>query len=126
MATIEHLVDELERSYAEAQERMGDPEVFSDRQAAAAAGRRLKELEEPYRLAQAWRETVRDLEDARSDAELAALADELAAEAERLEADLKVALVERDPADGKDVIVEIRQGVGGTRRPSGRPICSGC
>lgn len=113
MATIEHLVDELERSYAEAQERMGDPEVFSDRQAAAAAGRRLKELEEPYRLAQAWRETVRDLEDARSDAELAALADELAAEAERLEADLKVALVERDPADGKDVIVEIRQGVGG-------------
>jgi peptide chain release factor 1 len=113
MAAIEHLIDELERSYAEAQERMGDPEVFSDRQAAAVAGRRLKELEEPHRLAQAWRETVRDLEDARADPELATLAEELAAEAERLEADLKVALVERDPADEKDVIVEIRQGVGG-------------
>jgi len=113
MAAIEQLVDELERSYAEAQERMGDPEVFSDRQAAAVAGRRLKGLEEPHRLAQAWRETVRDLEDARADPELASLAEELAAEAERLEADLKVALVERDPADEKDVIVEIRQGVGG-------------
>jgi peptide chain release factor 1 len=113
MAAIEQLVDELERSYAEAQERMGDPEVFSDRQAAAVAGRRLKELEVPHRLAQAWRETVRDLEDARADPELATLAEELAEEAERLETDLKVALVERDPADEKDVIVEIRQGVGG-------------
>jgi peptide chain release factor 1 len=113
MATIERLVDELERSYAEAQERMSDPEIFSDRQAAAAAGRRLKELEEPHRLAQAWRGTVRDLEDARSDPELATLAEELAVEAERLESDLKIALVERDPADQKDVIVEIRQGVGG-------------
>ena len=31
----------------------------------------------------------------------------------RLEEELKLALVERDPADAKDVIVEIRQGVGG-------------
>ena len=113
MAAIEQLVEELERSYAEAQERMGDPEVFSDRQAAANAGRRLKELEEPHRLARAWRETVRDLDDARSDPELAMLAEELEAEAGRLEAELKLALVERDPADQKDVIVEIRQGVGG-------------
>jgi peptide chain release factor 1 len=113
MATIEDLVAELERSYAEAQERMSDPEVFSDRRAAAAAGRRLKELEEPYRLAHRWQQTVEDLDAARSDPELASLADELASEAERLEAELKQALVERDPNDAKDVIVEIRQGVGG-------------
>ena len=31
----------------------------------------------------------------------------------RLEEELKVSLAERDPADAKDVIVEIRQGVGG-------------
>jgi peptide chain release factor 1 len=113
MAAIDQLVAELERTYSEVQERMGDPEVFSDRVQAAAVGRRLKELEEPYRLAQEWRETVRDLEDARGDPELSELAEELAREAERLEGDLKVALVERDAADAKDVIVEIRQGVGG-------------
>jgi peptide chain release factor 1 len=113
MATVEELVDELERSYAEAQERMGDPEVFSDRQRAAAAGRRLKELEAPYRLAQQWRQVLKDLDDARADEELSELANELALEAERLESDMKVALVERDPNDAKDVIVEIRQGVGG-------------
>jgi peptide chain release factor 1 len=113
MAAIDQLVEELERSYAEAQERMSDPEVFSDRGRAATAGRRLKELEEPYRLAQQWRQVLQDLEDARGDPELATLADELALEAERLEADMKLALLERDPTDAKDVIVEIRQGVGG-------------
>ena len=113
MAAIDQLVEDLERSYADAQERMGDPEVFSDRGRAAAAGRRLKELEEPYRLAQRWRQVLQDLEDARDDPELADLADELALEAERLEADMKLALLERDPNDAKDVIVEIRQGVGG-------------
>ncbi len=113
MAAIDQLVEDLERSYADAQERMGDPEVFSDRARAAVAGRRLKELEEPYRLAQAWLQARQDLEDARGDPELTDLADEYRLEAERLEADLKLALLERDPNDAKDVIVEIRQGVGG-------------
>jgi peptide chain release factor 1 len=111
--TVEALVDELERSYSEAQERMSDPAVFSDRNAAAEAGRRLKELEGPYRLAREWRRVVSDLGDAEGDPELATFADELRLEAERLEADLKLALVERDPNDARDVIVEIRQGVGG-------------
>ena len=35
------------------------------------------------------------------------------ADVARLEEELKLALAERDPADDKDVIVEIRQGVGG-------------
>ncbi len=113
MAAMEDLVAELERSYAEAQERMSDPAVFSDRNAAGDAGRRLKELEAPYKLAQEWRQITQDLEDAQGDPELAGMTDDLRAEAERLEDDLKVALVERDPNDAKDVLVEIRQGVGG-------------
>jgi peptide chain release factor 1 len=112
-ATVEALVEELERSYAEAQERMSDPAVFSDRKAAAETGRRLKELEGPYKLAQEWRRVAQDLADAEGDSELASLADDLRAEAERLESEVKLALVERDPNDAKDVIVEIRQGVGG-------------
>ena len=113
MASIEQLVSELERSYGAAQERMSDPSVFSDRNAAAEAGRRLKELEEPYRLAQEWRETREDLEAARDDGELGELLPELEERIGRLEDELKLALVERDPNDAKDVIVEIRQGVGG-------------
>src|SRR5687767_12385276 len=107
MSTIERLVDELERSYAEAQERMADPAVYNDRNKGAEAGRRLKELEGPHRLADEWRRARADLEDARGDAELAGMATELEAEIARLEDELKVALVEKDPADEKDVIVEI-------------------
>lgn len=113
MEGIDRLVDELERTYAEAQERMADPTVYNDRRSAADAGRRLKELETPKRLADEWRQARADLEDARSDPELAGMASELQADVERLEGELKLALVERDPADDRDVIVEIRQGVGG-------------
>ena len=113
MSTIEHLVDELDRSYAEAQERMADPAVYNDRVQVAAAGRRLKELEGPHRLADEWRRASADLDDARGDPELAGMASELEDEVARLEEELKLALVEKDPADEKDVIVEIRPGVGG-------------
>src|SRR5436190_17788144 len=113
MAGIEELVDEVERSYADAQQRMSEPSVYNDHREAAEVGRRLKELEAPHRLAQAWQGARADLADARDDPELASLAGDLEADVERLEEELKAALVERDPADAKDVIVEVRQGVGG-------------
>ena len=112
-STIERLVDDLERSYEEAEARMSDPSVYDDRRQAADAGRRLKELETPKRLAEAWRQAYADLVDARADPELAGMAEELEGEVARLEEELKLALVAKDPADEKDVIVEIRQGVGG-------------
>src|SRR6188508_1536354 len=110
---IDRLVDELDRSYAEAQERVSDPQVYNDHRQAAEAGRRLKELETPKRLADEWRQAREDLDAARDDADLAPMAAELESELARLEDELSLALVESDPADEKDVIVEIRQGVGG-------------
>jgi len=110
---IEDLVAELERSYMEARDRMSDPAVFNDHRTAADAGRRLKELEGPFKLAQEWRAASADLVDARGDGELRELVPDLEERVARLEEDLKLALVERDPADAKDVIVEVRQGVGG-------------
>jgi peptide chain release factor 1 len=112
-ATIEALVDEVERSYTEAQERLNDPALYSDRQAAAEAGRRLKELEGPHRLAEEWREARADADAAHADPDLRELLPEIEERLARVEEDLKLALVERDPNDAKDVIVEIRQGVGG-------------
>ncbi len=55
MADIEALLDELGRSHREAQERMSDPSVYNDHREAAEVGRRLKELEGPYKLGQEWR-----------------------------------------------------------------------
>ena len=110
---IEPLLDELERSYHEAQERMSDPAVYNDHREAAGAGRKLKELEGPYKLGRRWREARADLDDALDDSDLRELVPELEQRLVSLEEELKLALVETDPADSKDVIIEIRQGVGG-------------
>jgi len=113
VSAIERLVDELDRSYQETRDRMSDPEVYNDHREAAQVARRLKQLEQPHRLAQQWRQAVDDLEAARGDPELSGLVDEYELETERLEEELKVALVTGDPEDAKDAIIEIRQGVGG-------------
>ena len=113
MAGIEPLIEELERSYADLQARLSDPAVYNDHREAADVGRRLKELETPHKLAVAWQGARADLADAKDDPELASMAADLESDVARLEEELKAALVERDPADSKDVIVEVRQGVGG-------------
>jgi peptide chain release factor 1 len=110
---LDALVEELERSYTETQERMSDPSVYNDHREAAEVGRRLKELEGPYKLAQRWKQIRDDLAAARGDAELAEMVPEYESELDRLEDELKLSLVEHDPADEKDVIVEIRGGAGG-------------
>ena len=58
---MDELVEELERSYREAQERLSDPSVYNDHREAAEVGRRVKELEGPYKLAQEWRSVSEDL-----------------------------------------------------------------
>src|ERR671937_1596670 len=113
MADMSELVAELERSYQESQERMSDPAVYNDHREAAEVGRRLKELEAPYKHAEEWRSVSDDLEAVLSDGDLRELVPELEERRASLEEELKLALVETDPADRKDVIVEIRQGVGG-------------
>src|SRR5918999_6540017 len=113
MAAIDDLVSELERSYREAQERMSDPSVYNDHREAADVGRRLKELEAPIKLAREWRDVRADLDVATGDGELRELVPEYEDRLKSLEEELKVALVEPDPADRKDVLVEVRQGVGG-------------
>src|SRR6266550_1262489 len=107
------LIEDLERSYKDVQERMSDPSVYNDHREAADVGRRLKELEGPYKLAQDWKSARDDLVAAREDPDLLELVPELEQRAAHLEEGLRLAMVPSDPADRKDVIVEIRQGEGG-------------
>ena len=111
--TLDNLVDEIERNFTETQERMSDPAVYNDRREAADAGRRLKELETPYKLAMEWRAVRDDLAAARDDADLRELVPELEERTAKIEEELRLAMVPTDPADRKDVILEVRQGVGG-------------
>src|SRR3954453_14715315 len=92
---------------------MSDPAVYNDQREAADVGRRLKQLEEPVKLAQQWQQARPDLDGARSDPELQEMVADYESELDRLEEALRFSLVERDPADDKDVIVEVRGGEGG-------------
>ena len=112
-ADFDNLIDELEHQYLEVQARMSDPSVYNDHREAAGVGRKLKELEGPYKLAREWHSARDDLAAARDDADLKELVPELEERTARLEEELRLSMVQTDPADEKDVILEVRQGTGG-------------
>jgi peptide chain release factor 1 len=112
-ADFDSLIDELEHQYLEVQQRMSDPSVYNDHREAAEVGRKLKELEGPYKRAQEWKAAREDLDAARNDSDLKELVPELEERTARLEEELRLSMVQSDPADHKDVILEIRSGEGG-------------
>jgi peptide chain release factor 1 len=112
-ANFDSRIDELERSYREAQARMSESSVYNDHREAAEVGRRLKELEGAYKLVQELRSARDDLAAASDDTDLKELVPELEERTAKLEDDLRAAMIPSDPADHKDVILEVRQGVGG-------------
>src|SRR3954469_22864751 len=98
---------------------MSDPVVIADRERYAAVGREYRELQPAAELAARWRTLRDDLEGAREllaedeDEEMRKVVEETPAQLEELEEKIRLAMVERDPNDDKNVIVEIRAGTGG-------------
>ena len=105
-------VESLVEEHAMLEERMGDPALHADQAASKRVGQRYAELSAIIRTYREWQQTVDDLEAAR---ELGL--DEEAQDAERrvpiLAERLQRQLVPRDPADAKDVILEVKGGEGG-------------
>src|SRR5919202_8664 len=117
---IESLVEQIEARFAEVQSQMADPEVIADRRRYADAGRQFNQLAPAARLAEEWRRAVSDaegaqelLDEAGDDPELREELRDARERIERLEEEIRLAMVERDPNDDKNVIVEIRAGAGG-------------
>ena len=117
---IEQLVEQIEARFAELEAQLSDPEVIGDRQRYADAGRAYAELEPAAKLAAEWRRAVDDEAGAREllaegddDAEVREMAEAARERIEALDEEIRLAMVERDPNDDKNVIVEIRPGAGG-------------
>ena len=110
----------VEAKYSQIEARLGASETYNDPELVARLNKEQAELQP---LVDAFREYRRTLdakaqaEEMMSDPELKELAqEELHAALEelpRLERELQILLLPRDPNDGKNVIVEIRAGVGG-------------
>ena len=115
-------LEQLNHRYEELSAQLSAPETYNDPALAARLNREQRELEP---VVQAWRDLAaseRELADAEAllhdeDEALRILAREefpaLKAAVERKREALQILLLPRDPADEKDVIIEVRAGVGG-------------
>jgi peptide chain release factor 1 len=116
---IEQLVEQIRARFAELEAMMSDPAVIADRERYAEVGREYRQLKDARELAEQYVTLKDDLEGAREllaegeDEEMRAVVDEAPARIEALEEEIRLAMVERDPSDEKNVIVEIRAGTGG-------------
>ncbi len=113
LKTISARMDELEA-------RLAEPGLYDDPDRAAKLLKERNELEPIVAAYRAWlraKQTISEAEEMLSDPELRELAqDELAeakADAARLEGEIKLLLLPRDPNDSKNIFVEIRGGAGG-------------
>jgi peptide chain release factor 1 len=117
---IDELIEQIQTRFAELGEQMTDPTVIGDRARYAEVGRAYRQLAPAAKLAQEWRRAHDDaagaeelLSEDGEDPELRELLFRARERIEQLEEEIRLAMVERDPNDSKNVIVEIQGGAGG-------------
>ena len=117
---IDELVEQIEERHAELERQMADPQLHADRGRAAEVGREYRRIEGAHKLASEYRKLKDDLEGALEllaedgeDPELKAVVADAPGRLEELAEEIRLAMVERDPNDDKNVIIEIRAGTGG-------------
>ncbi len=111
---------DLDLRYEDLESQLGDPRVYGDAEKLRQVNRELKELlpvVETYRAYQTADSRRREAEELLHDPEMKEMAQDELAEAkeelEQLKEKLTILLLPRDPNDSRNVILEIRGGVGG-------------
>ena len=113
---------EVERRYEALQGQMADPAVINDNEAYRKVAKEQSEIQDLVGKFREWKSANGELEGARQmlaepDAEIQEMAREdiarLEPERERIEQELKMLMLPKDPNDEKDVVLEIRAGTGG-------------
>jgi peptide chain release factor 1 len=116
---LQDLISQIEQRFASVSEQMSDPAVIADQRRYAELGREYHHLEPAHRLAVEYRHAADDAAGAREllaegdDPELRELLTRSEERIGQLEEEIRLAMVEPDPNDDKDVIVEVRKGTGG-------------
>ncbi|HEY1688071.1 MAG TPA: peptide chain release factor 1 [Solirubrobacteraceae bacterium] len=117
---IDELVTQIEARDADLEAQLSDPGVIADRERYAEAAKQYRQLREAAQLAGQWRLARDDADGAQEiiaeageDAEMRSILQEARERIETLEEQIRLAMVQRDPNDEKNVIVEIQAGAGG-------------
>ncbi len=113
-------LDEIEKEYVSLTAKISDPKEIADQDNWKKMMKKQSELEPIVSKYREYKNTQKNLEEAKAlskDPELKELAEEEMMEAKnklpKLEEELKVLLIPKDPDDEKNVICEIRAGAGG-------------
>ena len=113
LQAIAHRLEQVEQ-------QLSDPAVYADRDALTRLSREQKELTPIVSAFRAWQQAESDCGDAQAllaDPEMRELAQEelhrARQERDRLSQELKTLLLPRDPNDDRNVILEVRAGIGG-------------
>ena len=103
-------------------DQLADPEIFNDQKKLATTAIEHSALEDVVNVGKKYLAVLQNIEDDKlilngDDAELKEIAQEelieLESRKDKLESDLKILLLPRDPNDDKNLILEIRAGTGG-------------
>ena len=115
-------LDEIEARFEDLTRQMADPEVISDPDKYRKNAKAHRELEEIVSTYREWKKLRRNLEETRlmleeAEEEMRKLAEEevdrLEPQFSRIQEQLKLLLIPKDPNDEKNVVLEIRAGTGG-------------
>lgn len=113
-------LEDIEKKYTELTKSISDPEVIANQEAWRKMMKEQSDLEPIVEKYREYKKTKNSLEEAKEllkDPEMKELAEEEMREAKenlpKLEEELKVLLIPKDPDDDKNVICEIRAGAGG-------------
>ena len=113
-------LENVEKRYEELNEKISDPEVIANQNEWKKLMKEhadIEEIVEKYREYKKIQNSIEDLKEMLEDKEMHDLAqaelDEARANLPKIEEELKLLLVPKDPNDDKNVIVEIRGGAGG-------------
>ncbi len=113
-------IEELERRYQELEALLSDPSVISNQPEFRKLSREHSDLSELVAAYRRYRKVLVDISDNRellADPDMKEMAEDelksLEEEKERLDADIRLLLLPKDPNDDKSVILEIRAGTGG-------------
>ncbi len=108
--------------YSLLSKQLSDPEIFNDQKKLTTTAKEHSALEDVVNVGKEYLAVLQNIEDDKSilngdDAELKEIAQEelieLESRKDKLESDLKILLLPRDPNDDKNLILEIRAGTGG-------------
>jgi len=116
---LEHL-EAIEEKYNNLSEELTKPEVLGDIKKTTEISKEMRDMEDVVNCYRKYKKVLQEIDDAKEmikDPEMEEMAKEeltnLDVEKERLEGELQILLIPKDPNDSKNVIVEIRGAAGG-------------